>query len=183
MDARRSDTLPFASSAPAFYTSHFIYSEEAQSLLAESGHRPIDSTLAASLRRAGSSNRMQIQASLLAIDKSQNSRVKALAQELLKQGMEAKQDLEELCNTKKIGFIENLPVTDQQTLVDLFRMNGTTFDKAYLSKVVKGQKRLIELYEEILQKSVDRQVQDFARNAISRLSTNRDSAKIIAKSF
>lgn len=132
------------------------------------------------LTKAISSNSFEVEAAVLALQKSQNKLVKDFAQMMIEDHTLIGQELEDLVQIKKWELIRINDKELDQGLKDLHAANTSSFDTIYTTLMRNSHVQDIELFRLAAQQGsdiIDPAVKQFASNALPTLLNHLDHIK------
>lgn len=160
---------------------------------------PFSSTQAANQHKNNSSegkiiktmivlNKNEIGAGDLANKKSSNAKVKKFAAFMIKEhtsNLKQAELLEQQFQNKNIISHEalNLKHKGKKELTNLKKLNGTAFDKAYITAMVKGHMDALNLINSLLVESSDPQVKKYLIQTKKHVQLHLEKAKAVQKSL
>lgn len=104
----------------------------------------------------------QVKIADLALSKTSNEDVKALANMIKTEHATANTELQALAKQKNISLSVSLSKDMQDKYDDLNKKTGTDFDKAYVTAMVKDHKDNVDLYEKQSTKGSDQDIKSWA---------------------
>ncbi|HET7899135.1 MAG TPA: DUF4142 domain-containing protein, partial [Flavisolibacter sp.] len=110
---------------------------------------------------------------------AQNDRVKSFGQMMVTDHGQANQQLQSLASAKGITLPADLPQDKQKMLNDMQKMQGASFDKHYMSDMVKDHQKDVSEFEEQSNKATDPDLKAWATQTLPVLRKHLDSAKAI----
>lgn len=128
------------------------------------------------IRMAAAAGRFEVQASRLALSKSGNARVRALAQALIDQHRDSQLELAHLLQGRDMA----MPMLDNAqslALKRLTRYSGTKFDRDYLDQVGRSHRESIRGYEKASAGLKDAHLRAWADQKLPALRVNLLSAE------
>lgn len=120
----------------------------------------------------------EIEVSKLAMTKSTNADVKALAKMMVDEHTKSLADLKAAAAKKNISLPEALPEKGQDKYADLNDKSGHDFDKAYTDMMVDGHEKMIDKMEKASEKAADEEIRMWAANMLPTLRKHLDHAKM-----
>lgn len=122
---------------------------------------------------AASINQFEIDASLLAQDKSKNADVQAFADTMVKDHSEAAQKLANLATSKNVELPTQL-LKRHQMMLDGLREKGAgpAFDEDYRTKMVLSHKEAVSLFDQSAKESPDPDIRKFALSRLTKLKAH-----------
>ncbi len=120
----------------------------------------------------------EIEVSKLAMTKSTNADVKALAKMMVDEHTKSLADLKAAAMKKNISIPEAMPEKGQDKYADLNDKSGHDFDKAYTDMMVDGHEKMIEKMEKASEKANDEEIRMWAANMLPTLRKHLDHAKM-----
>ena len=132
------------------------------------------------LTKAISSNSFEVEAAVLALQKSQNKLVKDFAQMIIEDHTLIGQELEDILQIKKWELIRINDKELDQGLKDLHASNTSSFDATYTTLMRNSHIQNIELFRLAAQQGsdiIDPAIKQFASNALPTLLNHLDHIK------
>jgi putative membrane protein len=127
--------------------------------------------------KASSDGAGEVQMGQLAIQKASSPQTKALAQQLVKDHTAANKQLVALANRKHANVVLQPPPSD--VMDKLQSLSGSDFDKAYVSAMVGGHQKAIELFDSASHSS-DPDVAAFAGKTLPTLKHHLEMAQALS---
>ena len=127
--------------------------------------------------RANGINLEEIKLGTLAKDKSNTAAVVQLADMLIADHTQLKQDLSDLASKKSMILSSSLSDDAQNAYDELNNLSGSDFDKEYVNKMVKGHITAIALFEKDSSSSNDSDIRQYAISILPILQKHLAKAK------
>ena len=124
----------------------------------------------------------EIKASGIAITNSKNMRVINFAKMMVDDHTQANEELKKIEKDKLVAEGDTINAEHHQKLTDLAKLNGGSFDKAYMQMMVDDHNSAIKLFTTASQ-NTDIEVRDFAAKTLPKLKMHLDSATAISASL
>jgi putative membrane protein len=102
----------------------------------------------------------------LAQEKTANAQVKEFANMMVKDHGKANDELMALAKSKNITLPATVSDDKQKAMADLSKKTGADFDKAYVSDMVDGHKKTIDLFEDEVKNGKDADLKAFATKTL-----------------
>ena len=118
----------------------------------------------------------EVQLGQLAAQKATDPDVKNFGQKMVDDHSKANDQLKQVASQKGIEVPSTLPASKQKEVDHLSKLNGTAFDKAYVSMMVKDHKKDVAEFKKQSAKAKDSDVKSFASTT---LPTLQDHLKMI----
>jgi putative membrane protein len=134
------------------------------------------SNTVAFLTTASQDARTEYAAAKLALEKSKDDKVRALAQTVQTDHQNAELQIEQLAKMKKVTLPEEVDPMQITAIQQLQKLSGKTFDRAYAEYMTTSHENAIRLFDEAL-KSSDADVRNFAAKVRPELQKHLDAAK------
>jgi len=144
------------------------------------GARP--STSAAFLMKAGQDDRGEMEIAGLAQQKSKDDRVKAFADQLMKDHQQADSELQTLAKTKNVTLSTDLPSEAVAAKARLSKLEGAAFDRAFVDQMVKDHTQAVKQFEQAT-KSADAEVKAFADKTLPTLRDHLQRAEDLKRTI
>ena len=127
---------------------------------------------------AAETDMKEIEVSKLALTKSSNADVKALAQMMVDEHTKALDELKATATKKNISLPASATEKVQDKYADLNDKSGHDFDKAYTDAMVDGHEKAIDMMEKASEKANDEEIRMWAANMLPTLRKHLDHAKM-----
>ena len=127
------------------------------------------------LKMSAEGDLFEIRGGQIALAKSQNRKVRVLAQTLIKDHTQSLRDVKELASELGVQLPSEPSPSQQWELEEVAEMSGTTFDHDYSELEVKDHMQDIDEAKDEVELGCDRRVRDEARKE---LPTLRDHLKL-----
>lgn len=127
---------------------------------------------------AAETDMKEIELGKLALSKSKNADVKALAQMMIDEHTKASAETKALATTKNITLPAAPSEKVQEKYADLNDKNGTDFDKAYTDKMVDSHEKMIDKMEKASEKAADADIRAWAAKMLPTLRKHLDHSKM-----
>lgn len=114
-----------------------------------------------------------VEAARLALARSEDTGVRALAERILRDQVRLHEQLQVLATSRGIATPSQLDATHQAMLTEMTANNGTDFDRKYALHVSMGHDRAVALFE-AARNSLDPVVSDFALKTLPTLREHRE---------
>ncbi|MBE7171381.1 MAG: DUF4142 domain-containing protein [Williamsia sp.] len=128
---------------------------------------------------AASGGMLEVALGQLAVQKSQNQRVKNFGSMMVTDHTKANNELKALAGNKNIVLPAALGDDAQKHVDEMSKKTGTDFDKAYIGMMVDDHKDDIDEFEKAADKAKDVDLKSFASTKLPTLRMHLDSAKAI----
>jgi len=125
----------------------------------------------------------EIQASQAAISQAQNQRVKDFAQMMVNDHTKAGNELKALVSPKGITLSDSIDPKKTGTLENLNQMSGASFDKQYMSMMVKDHQETVKKFQMASEKCDDSDLKTWAAKTLPTIKMHTDSAEAIQKAL
>jgi len=130
------------------------------------------------VRMAASSGMLEVQASELAAQRSQDSTVRAFAQRMVNEHTAANKNLALLATRKGMRLSDDLDPKHQAMLDKLRGTQGAAFDREYTNTVgVAAHREAVELHEKAARDAKDPDIRTFAQRAMPSLRQHLSMAQ------
>lgn len=127
------------------------------------------------LRKAGESGMLEIQASELAIQKSQHPEVQRFAEMMIKDHTEVDKELKALAESKGFQLPIELERDKRNLMENLRQLEGPSFDKEYAEEIaVDAHEDAVELFEDAADDADDADVKAFAAKHLPALKKHME---------
>lgn len=129
------------------------------------------------LKDAVDQNNAEIEASRIAVGKTRNAQVKALAQKMVDEHTATRGELQALAGTRGVDISTDPTVVQKGKLAILSARDADTFDRHYLDTLVDAHKDMIELFQKAAANSGDTEVMTFATRTLPALRQHLQMAQ------
>lgn len=130
------------------------------------------------LVKAAEVDMKEIEVSKLALTKSANADVKALATMMVAEHTKSLDELKKAATAKNISLPASLTEKGQDKYADLNDKTGADFDKAFTKAMVDGHEKMISEMEKASEKANDPDIRMWAANLLPSLRKHLDHAKM-----
>ena len=115
------------------------------------------------LRKAGESGMLEIQASEIAVQRSQHPEVKSYAEMMIKDHTAVDKELKKLAESKGFTLPSQLEGDKQDLLENLRQLEGPSFDDEYVDEVaIDAHEDAVDLFEDAADDAEDADIKAFA---------------------
>ena len=135
------------------------------------------------LKKVTNSGMAEIQLAKLAQQKATIDAVKNFAAMLERDHTAVNQQVKTLADQRSVALPATISDDKQKMYTDMDKMTGKSFDKDYISMMVKAHGDGISLFEDTRSNASDIDVKNFADKTLPALKMHLDSAKAIQKRF
>jgi putative membrane protein len=118
----------------------------------------------------------------LAQQKSKDDRVKAFADQLMKDHQQADSELQTLAKTKNVTLSTDLPSEAVAAKARLSKLEGAAFDRAFVDQMVKDHTQAVKQFEQAT-KSADAEVKAFADKTLPTLRDHLQRAEDLKRTI
>ena len=118
------------------------------------------------VKKAISGNYNEIDASKMALQKSQNDQVKQYAQKMIDDHQKMLDDLHALAGQEKVKFKDEPTSEGKKMAKKLDGLNGAEFDKAYVDGMVKDHKEDVRDFQAEINTGKDQPTKDAAQKSL-----------------
>lgn len=120
----------------------------------------------------------EIEASKLALEKSQNEKIRTFAQAMIDDHTQSLEALRTLAQSKGITLPTEPDIPHKTLVLALKVLSGSTFDSQYLARVGVGDhERAEQLLEQTINETSDFDLKDYAKNAIVTVRQHLSAAR------
>ncbi len=116
--------------------------------------------------KAAQSDMTEIKTSQLALQRSQNPKVRQFAQMMIDQHTQSSNKLKPIAAQKGVTLPTSLGKANTALLTQLTKQSGTQFDQAYMKGQVQSHQKTEALYQRELQQGQDSDVKSFATQVL-----------------
>jgi putative membrane protein len=138
----------------------------------------VDSTFAKNSAQAGMT---EIQLGQIAKDKSTNDDVKNFGQKMIDDHTKAGDALKQVATQKSITLPTEVNATQKAEIARLSKLSGKSFDRAYMSQMVKDHTAVVAALKHASQTSKDADIKGWASNTAPTAEEHLKMAKDISK--
>ncbi len=168
--------------APAFALGLMAFTGAAQTKVpnsTQSANRLTgDSTFASKAAQGGMA---EVKLGELAKDHASSSEVKQFAQRMIDDHTKANDELKSIAAKENINLPTGLSAKDQTTYDRLAKLNGASFDKAYMKDMVSDHRADVAEFQREANHGTNPQLKTFAGNTLSTLQQHLQLAEKTAK--
>ncbi|WP_316818612.1 DUF4142 domain-containing protein [Pedobacter nyackensis] len=123
------------------------------------------------MTEAATEGMMKLELAKIAVQKATNPRIQKYAKMVVKDHEKIGERLKKLAEDKKITLPTTLPQADLNHLDELRKMPANDFEKHFVDMMVKGHKKILDLYKAATT-SGDTPLERFARSNLSKLEAH-----------
>ncbi len=131
------------------------------------------------IRKAAESNLVEIQTAHIALQRSQNPQIRAFADKLVTEHVQANQQLQQIATAKGVDFPNSATTGKKHENQHLQNISPAKFDREVVDYWVKDHKEDIKEYDSAAKKAKDPQVKQYAAGQLPTLQQQLDSAKAL----
>ena len=135
------------------------------------------------LKKVTNAGMAEIQLAKLAQQKATIDAVKSFAAMLERDHSAVNQQVKTLADQRSVALPAAISDDKQKMYADMEKMTGKSFDKDYISMMVKAHNDGISLFEDTRSNASDIDVKNFADKTLPALKMHLDSAKAIQKRY
>ena len=121
----------------------------------------------------------EIKIARLAVQKSQDSKVKDFANMMIDDHTAMGKDVTAMMKKKNYDIPTSLPADLKDKWNELNKLSGKDFDKKYAEINVKGHKEALDMFKDVSNNSKDADVKKLATEALPKLQTHEDHALMV----
>ena len=129
------------------------------------------------VEQAASDNMAEIELSRLALDKSQNSEVKNLAQTVVDDHQKSLDKLKSIANDQKFPIPTSATTQAKQEYQKLSKLSGNDFDRQYLMLMQKDHKRAVQTFQQASNQLQNDDLKSYADQTLPTLQQHAQMAK------
>ncbi len=130
---------------------------------------------------AASHNLNEIEAGVLAHNKSSDVAVLAFADKMEYEHREAQNELRSLVESNHLNMRYNEKLETMK--LQLIQLKGRDFDSSYVHKHLAYQRKILQIFEDEIQNGKDEGLKYYASKYINHLKLNREYAAVLAQNF
>lgn len=136
------------------------------------------------LTEAASGGMMQVELGKLALEKSQNAKVREFATMMVEQHTNANDELKQLAMSKNVSLPE-VPLSEHQDEINkLKEKSAADFDKAYVDMMVSDHKEDIDEFQDVAENNdADADIKTFANKILPTLKSHLQTIEQIKDSM
>jgi putative membrane protein len=133
------------------------------------------------LRKASSINTLEVDASKIALERSQNNDVRSFAEMLGKDHADAKDRLKDVVDKMKVEFPKDL-LPEHKAIEDRLKaLKGSAFDQEFVRNMIDGHQQAIDVFRQESSSGQNDQLKAYAQSMIPSLQMHLDRAKDLQK--
>jgi putative membrane protein len=133
------------------------------------------------VEKAAISNQAEIELSSVAMNKSQDSKIKRFAQQMVADHTAASKELMQLAQSKGIEAPKELDRSHRSALDKLAKLDGPAFDRAYSEQMKDDHDRTVTLFAAAAEdNSLDAELRQFANKILPKLRSHQHEAHTLA---
>jgi putative membrane protein len=129
------------------------------------------------IQSAATDGLAEISMGQLAVNKSSNAQVKALAQHIVDDHTKSNEALKSLADSKKVSFPSETSKDAQKESDKLGAMKGEAFDEAWLKAMVKDHQDAIKLFAQEAKQTKDTDIQQYVKTTTPTLKSHLAAAQ------
>lgn len=129
------------------------------------------------VEQAASDNMAEIELSRLALDKSQNSEVKNLAQTVVDDHQKSLDKLKSIANDQKFPIPTSATTQAKQEYQKLSKLSGNDFDRQYLMLMQKDHNRAVQTFQQASNQLQNDDLKSYADQTLPTLQKHEQMAK------
>lgn len=135
------------------------------------------------MRMAAVSNRGEIMTSQLALKKSQDPKVRRIAQMLITEHGQALRDLKMLAQLKQYSLPTTTDAKNMAAYRRLSRLSGRTFDKQYVLLQTRSHNAAVRLHREQMERANDTNVRSYAAKYYAPVFSHTEMIQEVAQAY
>ena len=135
------------------------------------------------LKKVTNAGMAEVQLAKLAQQKATIDAVKNFAAMLERDHTAVNQQVKNLADQRSVALPTSISDDKQKMYTDMEKMTGKSFDKDYISMMVKAHNDGVSLFEDTRSNASDVDVKNFADKTLPTLKMHLDSAKAIQKRY
>jgi putative membrane protein len=136
-----------------------------------------------SLVEISKGNLTELKLSEVAQTQATNEQVKSFAKQMLDAHTQMGNDLSNVASSKGVSLPSALDATSQRMLDKLKATTGAAFDKAYMTDIIAGHKKVLSLVRSLANRTKDADVKKLAEGAVPAVSKHLEMATSINSSL
>lgn len=144
---------------------------------------PLSQDDSAFVMEAAAANMTEVQLGQIAQQQASNQRVKDFGNMMVTDHTQANDQLKDLASGHGISLPDALPADKQKMVDDLKSLNGTAFDKKYMSMMVEDHQEDVAKFKTESNSANDPQLKQWATTTTPVLQKHLDSAQAINKAI
>lgn len=135
------------------------------------------------IQEATKGGEAEVELGRLATKNASSPEVKQFGQRMVDDHSQANEKLKEVVRSEGITISSGLSAKDRSTLNELSKLNGTQFDQAYMTHMVKDHQKDVAAFEKESKDGTDPQIKQFAAHTLPTLQDHlREAEKISSQS-
>ncbi|MBD2777818.1 DUF4142 domain-containing protein [Iningainema tapete] len=115
------------------------------------------------ITRAAQSDNFEIQTSQQALKRAQDPKVKAFAQQMIKEHTTSSKQLAPIAKKRGVTLPKDVGAENQALLTQLSSLKGKEFDSAYMQAQVQAHTNTLALYQDYIQQGQNAELKAFAK--------------------
>jgi putative membrane protein len=135
------------------------------------------------MRTAAVSNRSEIMTSKLALKKSQDPKVRRIAQMLVTEHSQALSDLKMLARLKQYSLPATTDAKNMAAYRKLSRMSGKSFDREYVLLQTRAHNAAVRLHREQMERANDSNVRSYAAKYYAPVFSHTEMIQEVAQAY
>lgn len=132
------------------------------------------------LTQAAQDSLGEIELCELALEKSESEDIKQFAQQMIDEHGKLGQDIERLCQRKKIAVPDDTGKEHEKSMQQMLKLSGSAFDKKFIEQNVQDHEKDIKVFSHYAEQGDDADIKALAKAAVKMLSSHLDMAKQLA---
>lgn len=134
------------------------------------------------LIKVANANKAEIEISKLADKRAESTQVRDYANMLVKDHKDALEQLSKLLETRKLAIVAGLNKEQQEEVSRLRKLEGNSFDRAFLQCMIKDHTNAIATFEAQAKNGREEDVRNYAKESLPTLRKHLSKAKDLARS-
>jgi putative membrane protein len=129
------------------------------------------------LLRAATAGHAEVKFSELADKRSTNEKVREFAALMTREHTEANRKLAEHARDQKIAVVSGFERDKREIYMNLSRLSGDEFDRAYMKQMLQDHDQAVRLFEHESRKGTDPQLRKFAEETLPTIREHQKRAR------
>lgn len=129
------------------------------------------------VHKAASSGKAEVQLGKMAQEQAASSDVQQFGQRMVTDHTQANEELMAIAQDKNIDVPTKMDAKHQQTAEALAKLNGASFDRAYMRQMVEDHEKAVQLFSKEAQQGQDADLKAFAAKTLPILEEHLQLAR------
>ena len=133
------------------------------------------------MNKAAMGSMMEVQLGKMAQEKASSQDVKDFGQTMVQDHSKANQKLKDIAQENNVSLPQELDAKHRRTVDELSSLEGESFDRRYMDKMVEDHKKDIDTFQKEVQQGQHPEVTQFASETLDTLQQHHEMAQRIEK--